>query len=84
LLDVVDNTCNNSIDFKNAMTCRSSNVNQEMKNFISKLTRIGSVFSRYDESAAEHPYDIIAGKDIETKTVLPLEIVIRYSCGCYA
>jgi hypothetical protein len=29
-------------------------------------------------------FDFLAGKNVEAITLLPTEIVIRRSCGCYA
>jgi len=34
-------------------------------------------------TAAEHLFDLLSGKDVDAVTLLPTEIVIRRSCGCF-
>jgi DNA-binding LacI/PurR family transcriptional regulator len=47
------------------------------------LTTVKAPTELVGRLAAQQLFDIIAGKDVETTTVLPTEIVIRRSCGCF-
>jgi DNA-binding LacI/PurR family transcriptional regulator len=48
------------------------------------LTTVKAPTELVGRMAAQQLFDLIAGKDVEITTVLPTEIVIRRSCGCYA
>ena len=48
------------------------------------LTTVCAPTEVVGRTAAKHLFDFLAGKDVETMTLLPTEIVIRRSCGCYA
>jgi DNA-binding LacI/PurR family transcriptional regulator len=46
------------------------------------LTTIKAPTELLGRIAAQQLFELIAGKDVETLTLLPTEIVIRRSCGC--
>jgi LacI family transcriptional regulator len=48
------------------------------------LTTVSAPTELVGRTAAQHLFDFLAGKSVETITLLPTEIVIRRSCGCYA
>ncbi len=48
------------------------------------LTTVNAPTETVGRTAAKHLFDFLAGKDVELMTLLPTEIVIRRSCGCYA
>lgn len=48
------------------------------------LTTVYAPTEVVGRTAAKHLFDFLAGKDVEPMTLLPTEIVIRRSCGCYA
>jgi len=48
------------------------------------LTTVKAPTELVGRMAAQQLFDLIVGKDVKTTTVLPTEIVIRRSCGCYA
>lgn len=48
------------------------------------LTTVHAPTELVGRTAAKHLFDFLAGKDVEPMTLLPTEIVIRRSCGCYA
>ena len=48
------------------------------------LTTISAPTELVGQTAAQHLFDYLAGKSVKMVTLLPTEIVIRRSCGCYA
>ena len=48
------------------------------------LTTVKAPTELVGRMAAQQLFDLIAGKDVETTTVLATEIVMRRSCGCYS
>lgn len=48
------------------------------------LTTVCAPTEVVGRTAAKHLFDFLAGKDVDPITLLPTEIVIRRSCGCYA
>ncbi len=48
------------------------------------LTTVYAPTELVGRTAAKLLFDFLAGKDVEPETLLPTEIVIRRSCGCYA
>ena len=48
------------------------------------LTTVKAPTELVGRIAAQQLIDLIAGKDVDPVTVLPTEVVIRRSCGCYA
>jgi LacI family transcriptional regulator len=48
------------------------------------LTTVKAPTELVGRTAAKQLFDLIAGKDVDPITILPTEIVIRRSCGCYA
>ena len=48
------------------------------------LTTVKAPTELVGRTAAEHLFDLLTGKDVDAVTLLPTEIVIRRSCGCYA
>jgi DNA-binding LacI/PurR family transcriptional regulator len=48
------------------------------------LTTVKAPTELVGRTAAKHLFDLLAGKEVDNVTLLPTEIVIRRSCGCYA
>jgi LacI family transcriptional regulator len=48
------------------------------------LTTVRAPTALVGRTAVKLLLDILAGKDVDSVTLLPTEIVIRRSCGCYA
>jgi len=48
------------------------------------LTTVKAPTELVGRTAAKHLFDLLTGKDVDAVTLLPTEIVIRRSCGCYA
>jgi len=48
------------------------------------LTTVNAPTEMVGRTAAQNLFDLLTGKDVDTVTLLPTEIVIRRSCGCYA
>ncbi len=48
------------------------------------LTTVSAPTEMVGRTAAQNLFDLLSGKDVDPVTLLPTEIVIRRSCGCYA
>ena len=48
------------------------------------LTTVNAPTELVGRTATRHLFDILAGREVKVVTLLPTEIVIRRSCGCYA
>jgi DNA-binding LacI/PurR family transcriptional regulator len=48
------------------------------------LTTVKAPTELVGRTAAKHLFDLLSGKEVDAITLLPTEIVIRRSCGCYA
>ena len=48
------------------------------------LTTVKAPTEMVGRTAAKHLFNLLTGKDVDAVTLLPTEIVIRRSCGCYA
>ena len=48
------------------------------------LTTVSAPTEMVGRTAAKNLFDLLTGKDVDLVTLLPTEIVIRRSCGCYA
>jgi DNA-binding LacI/PurR family transcriptional regulator len=47
------------------------------------LTTVKAPTELVGHTAAKQLFDLLNGKDVDPLTLLPTEIVIRRSCGCY-
>jgi DNA-binding LacI/PurR family transcriptional regulator len=48
------------------------------------LTTVNAPTELVGRTATRHLFDVLAGREVDMVTLLPTEIVIRRSCGCYA